>query len=459
MHAAEMLALDPADFEVAFRDVPLHEVAALNAAERGEWYRKVQLATAYIDKSVASIRRGQQGLEQLDRAARLRADIEDDETPPDAVTLRAGANGYDHPDLMERTPRRNLIDWSDLATKEPPPFDWLLDHWLSWHPTLLAGRGGIGKSLLAQQLATALAIGRPLFGTSCAPVKILYWACEDDHDEIWRRQDRICKSLGIGFEMLGRLSIDARCGLENAIFATEYGRPAWTPLYKELQDEVNDTHAQVLILDNISQTFGGNENDRHHVTKFLNGIIGLKQDAPFCPIILGHLSKSPTSEYSGSTAWENAVRMRWYLAEKLPGEAGVDQTEPGAEASDTRFLCKRKTNYSTNDYVQFRFENGVLKVQGEDPSTGGMMDGLRAMRARTLTLAAVQRLAAMGIYCQGDPGRNYLPAKIVEMKLGEGYSKAELRAAMNALIVDGQLVKTEVGKNSNRTPKYGLKLA
>ena len=42
-------------------------------------------------------------------------------------------------------------------------FSWLLEHWLSWHPTLLAGRGGVGKSLLAQQLATALAIGRPLW--------------------------------------------------------------------------------------------------------------------------------------------------------------------------------------------------------------------------------------------------------------------------------------------------------
>lgn len=371
---------------------------------------------------------------------------------------RRGQKSLDDRANATQEPEENLLRWRDLGKKQPPAFSWLLEHWLSWHPTLLAGRGGIGKSLLIQQIGTGLAVGKPLWSTSCAPVNVLYWACEDDHDEIWRRQDRICRSMGIGFEQLDNLHIDARCGLSNSIFATDFGRPALQPLFGKLMEQVNDLKISVLILDNIAQTFGGNENDRHHVTMFLNAIIGIVRDRPFCPIILGHIAKSPSSEYSGSTAWENAARMRWYLAEKLPDEADADRTSEGAETSDSRFLCKRKTNYSANDFVRFGFENGVFSVdQPEVISGGDTMSYLRSLRGQTVVLQAVKKLAGMGIHCtQGSRGSNYLPAKIVEMKLSEGYSKHELKAAMNSLMVDSRLVIGQVGTYPNRTPKMGL---
>src|SRR4029434_4821428 len=185
-------------------------------------------------------------------------------------------------------------------------------------------------SLLAQQIATGLATGRHLWGRSCAPVHVLYWACEDNSEEIWRRQYRICRLLGLEFSALGNLHVDARCGLDNALFASDYAAPCWTPLIGELRSQINRFQAQVLILDNLSQVYGANENDRHHVTTFLNGIIGLVPQRAFCPIFLGHLSKSPSSEYSGSTAWENAVRMRWYLTEQLPDQKPEDNSpDPG----------------------------------------------------------------------------------------------------------------------------------
>lgn len=375
------------------------------------------------------------------------------------VNALAGAIGKNGHDTLA-TPKRNMVNWRELAKREPPPFKWLWDHWLSWHPTGLWGLGGMGKSLIAQQLETSLALGRPLWGSSQGPVNVLAWHCEDDDEEIWRRQDRICKRLGVGFDKVwDKLSVDARVGMENAIFTTEFGRPMWTPLYGELQQQVNDYRADVLVLDNIAQIFGGNLNDQHHVTTFVNGIFGLVRGRPFCPIFVGHVAKNKGSEFAGNMAWENAVRMRWYMAEKLPGEAGADQTELETEVTtDTRFFCKRKTNYSVKDYAQFKYEDGVFVLAGDDPSTGGMMDHLRAQRAKTVTLAAVRKLADMGIACSDSKGSNYLPSKVVEMKLGEGFSKYELRAAMNALMVAGELVRAEVGRYAKGSPKFGLTL-
>jgi hypothetical protein len=167
--------------------------------------------------------------------------------------------------------------------------------------------------------------------------------------------------------------------------------------------------------------------------------------------VLGHISKSPTSEYSGSTAWENAARMRWYLADKLPDEG---DTEP-AEPTDRRFLCKRKTNYSAQDYIEFEFDSGILAVK-EQASGGASMAGLRVLRAKSVVLAAMRKLATMGVFCGDTKGPNYLPSKITEMSLAEGLTKSELQAGMNSLMLEGTIGREQVGQYSNRTPKFGL---
>src|SRR3990167_11538344 len=154
------------------------------------------------------------------------------------------------PSASEHVPQHNYLHWNALDGLEPPPFDWLLDHWLSWHPTLLAGRGGIGKSLLVQQLGTALACGLPTWCVAAAPVNVLYWACEDDHDQLWRRQAKICAGLNVNMASLSRFRVDARHGMENTLLSTEFGRPMWTGQIEILREQVNDLKTNVLLLDN-----------------------------------------------------------------------------------------------------------------------------------------------------------------------------------------------------------------
>src|SRR5437773_12022409 len=87
------------------------------------------------------------------------------------------------PDAFERRP----LDWRILADGEPPQRDWAIDHWLGMaYVTLLAGLGGIGKTLLAQMLGSAIALGRPFIDVIPKPRTVLAWWTEDDHDEIRR---------------------------------------------------------------------------------------------------------------------------------------------------------------------------------------------------------------------------------------------------------------------------------
>lgn len=387
-----------------------------------------------------------------------------DETPPDLDALVPDFGGYLNAPISQidaqRPIQRRHMDWPVLAQSDAPEFTWLIPHWLSWHPTLLSGKGSIGKSLLAQQLATALATGKPFIGAACPPMKVLCWMCEDEHDEIWRRQERICRSMKLPLGNLPNLTIDARYGLKNELFVTEYGRGFWTPLMGELERQIIETQADVVILDNIGHIYGGDENNRHLVTLFTTGIAGLANSTGrrICTLLLGHPAKAMGSEYSGSTAWENSVRMRWYMNDKLP-----DQKDEDADAepdTNTRYLSKRKSNYTALDYIKFNFDTETKTLVPEQDASAqqdsGTMAYLRRQRAESVVLNAVRRLAEKQVYGTDSRSQTYLPRVILQYKLQEECSKRDLTEAMHSLIMAGKIQRGIVGKNAAGKAREGL---
>jgi hypothetical protein len=224
----------------------------------------------------------------------------------------------------------------------PPPRSWWIQDWLGPHPTLCSGSGGIGKSLLWQTLGTALALGKEFIGATAKPLTVMMWACEDDGDEIWRRQAAICDHFDVGIEAVaGKLFVVPRFGESNTLFDLAYGRPEFTTEYLLLREEVNDLKADVLILDDNAQVFGGIEHDRHHVTMFVNGVHGMVRGRPFAPVLLGHVARTAGSEFSGSAAWENACRMRWYMGTTLPDNFVPPWRQSPRGFPDARMLSPR----------------------------------------------------------------------------------------------------------------------
>jgi RecA-family ATPase len=359
--------------------------------------------------------------------------------------------------VLEGPPPPPPMDWHELASQTPPRRHWFEEHWLSPDPTYLGGRGGVGKTLLTQQMATCWASGRGFLESVSGPLTVLMWACEDHHDELWRRQHDICRWLGIDMAGLsGRLWIVPRRGHDNTLFAPEFGRTAWTRHYQHLRDQVNDLKADVFILDNIGQTFGGkSENDRHDVTAFVNGMAGLRLDAPFAPILLGHPAKAEGSEFSGSTAWENAVRTRWYLGATLPDVKAADDLEPDPSI---RYLARRKANYSAQDWRRLRYTDGVLVP--ETTTDGSRYDTTaRAEVARAVVRKGLLRLMDLNIdTVPGSTSKSYLPAKLVEMGFHEGHAKPELAAALNRLIADKVIAIVDV-RGSDRNTRKVLRFA
>src|SRR5207248_2808075 len=91
--------------------------------------------------------------------------------------------------IGRRITARATIDPAALQGSPIPERPWVCPGWIpDLHLTDISGSGGIGKSLLGQQLWTAAAIGASWIGQPVHQRRSLYFACEDSPDELHRRQ-------------------------------------------------------------------------------------------------------------------------------------------------------------------------------------------------------------------------------------------------------------------------------
>lgn len=349
--------------------------------------------------------------------------------------------------------RRPLVIWDDLEGRNPPARQWVVPQWIpAGHPTLLAGRGGIGKTLIAQHIATALALGHEYL-EPLEPRRVLMWAGEDDEAELWRRQAEISSWMTQPLSALTeRFFLHSYAGADITLLAPIYGELGATPMLDELRAQVADYRAEVVILDNVARLFGGNENDRHAVTTFCALVQGAC--APASVLLLAHPAKAAGSEYSGSTAWEGAVRARLYLGDRPPGQGAGDDDAPPDDS--IRYLSRRKANYSSLDLRRFRLVGGVLIPDAVDPVRPAQP---RGDLAKDVVRRTVKKLSERGLHgTMSTASPNYLPKLATQYGLLESLDQRRFTATMRQMFLAGDLVSREVGKNSNRTPRMGLVL-
>jgi hypothetical protein len=350
--------------------------------------------------------------------------------------------------------RRRALNWDDIEGRVPPAREWVIPHWLpAGHVTLLAGRGGIGKTLLAQHLGTAAALGgnyiEPL-----TPRRVLMWAGEDDEAELWRRQIAISNHFGSTLSaMTERFYLHSYAGNDITLMAPTFGQLQTTPMLTELIEQVRDYRAEFVILDNIARLFGGSENDRHQVTTFCALVQGAC--SPATVLLLGHPAKAQGSEFSGSTAWEGAVRARLYLSDQPPD---TKEDEPDARVDPgVRYLSRRKANYSPLDLRRFNLTDGVLIPDSAVPAQTTI--GISGEFVKDIVRRAIRKLAERQVFGSLSSGsHDFLPKLAKQYSLLDGLSSKQFATTMRQMLLEGEITKAEVGKYQNRTPRMGLVL-
>ena len=179
-------------------------------------------------------------------------------------------------ELAEGGYKRSHIDWRAPESESPPPRDWAIAGWLPMgHVTLLAGRGGIGKTLLAQTISSHLCTTQPYIDEIPRSRRVLFWAGEDDNEELCRRQLAIARSMEASLsDFDGLLFVESFIDRDMTLAEPIGGSLQPTRLFGELASQVRDFNADFVWLDSVARIFGGNENDRHQVTQFITWLTG-----------------------------------------------------------------------------------------------------------------------------------------------------------------------------------------
>lgn len=349
-----------------------------------------------------------------------------------------------------------------FAGKPAPPETWLLDGFLSADSDLVlwAGAGGAGKTTLTTQLSQALVQGgffplehnnTPGFIVETTiggkPTKVAYVSTEEAIEKHHRRFEHQIKAQPTrepGRRFLMNL-YDA--GME--LFTTQGGAEgkivggAHWEIFKNglLAEGIN-----ILFIDNLSNIMPGNENSRTTVASFCKLLYELNRSG-IKVILLSHTNKSGL--VSGSTGWLNQARQvilttavgtkdnRRYKTEVIK----VNGDSPGS------------VFYSVFDKDTWCHKAIPESVYTEKASLVESDNGQRREDAREAILRCLteQRDDANG----GDSAVS--TAKLTRLQDSEGFpfGGALIREALEVLVEEGDVIKTETKTKSTAKGQYG----
>lgn len=263
-----------------------------------------------------------------------------------------------------------IVRPSQWGNRLPPRRDWMVERcFVRGSVALVSGDGGIGKSLLMQQLLTSAVMGWPFLGLSCQPGRALFFGCEDDGDELERRQYDINRQLGVSNDDIDEagLILAPRVGFDNALARLcrdKQSRLYWqmepTRLFERMLERCLEEGVSYVVIDTATQVFAGNQNDETQVMQFCNMLRKMAVMIQGIVILVKHPSAAGralgTGE-SGSVQWHNSVRSRLYMHKDKT--AGL-------------VLASRKSNYGPADMeLPIRWERGAYVLNEPEPPAPG----------------------------------------------------------------------------------------
>jgi RecA-family ATPase len=337
--------------------------------------------------------------------------------------------------------------------KPVPQRRWIVDRWLPIPSvTLLYADGGVGKTQVAQQLMTSCATGKPWLGLRVEPCRSFALFCEDDEDELHRRQAAINIQYNLRFDELEAMRWASGTGEDNVLVRFEpNGRAIMTERFEDLIKQTKDHGARLLIIDTAADTFGGNENDRGQVRQYIgNALSRAAREIDGAVLVNAHPSRTGLSTGNldgGSTGWNNSARSRWSL------QRPVDEDGNEVLGSDERILTRRKANYaSVGDTIRLQWIDGVMVStdSGASPYTALA----RRAQCEGLFLDMLDRAEAQGRpVSQSLNAGNFAPKVFSKAPDRQGFSKRDFESAMEVLLAAGQLVVVPYGSASRGTVK------
>ena len=201
--------------------------------------------------------------------------------------------------VLEHLPAQ---DWHALWADNTEE-DWIVEPLLPARRLIaLYSAPKVGKSLLMLELAAAIASGRPILGTTPTPRRILYVDFENDPRTDIRER---LTNMGYGPTDLDNLTLLSYPNLSS--LDSEKGS-------QELMSAIEVYGAEVVIIDTVSRSIAGDENENDTWLDFFRHT-GLKlKQAGVALIRLDHSGKDETKGQRGGSAKSGDVDAVWRMS-------------------------------------------------------------------------------------------------------------------------------------------------
>jgi len=360
-------------------------------------------------------------------------------------------------DMVDRSEWTNATNDDDeagplsaaaLAAGDYPPVEYAVDRLLvAGTVNLLHGDGGTGKTTLALQAGVAVASGGGLFGFAGKQMPVFVVLAEDNYGETKKRLLAICAAMGAKLEDLP-LTVWARPGQDSTLAVID-DSGAWKrgPFYDALCAELQKVGPCLLILDSLSDIAVLDEMSRQPVNTFCKQVLGGFCKRFRCTVLaLGHPSKASMADgthYSGTTAWNNAVRNRLTL-----------ETPKEFPDSPNRTLKVPKANYGPKCTVELRLFDGVFSSVREVDQ----MERTDAQRDKVLALVRDLIEEEKYVVRYGGSGLKYdAVATEFKRRYGAHITKKEVKDRLDELEIRSMLKYVGSNKNS-RDHRAGFRL-
>jgi len=364
-----------------------------------------------------------------------------------SIIFEAQKHGFDT-SLMPKAlpPEEDFDDWQDTTEnsvlklfnasnfrgKDVPEQDFVIDNLLiSGAPISLYGDPGIGKSTLALQMCAAIALGQDFLGFQTNMSKCLMLSCEDELNEIHRRLDRMCRAYEWRYEdFKNNLAFCCRAGEDNLFieYAMQRQTATKTNFFHALIETIKDENFEFLVIDNIANVFGGNENDRSETTRFMTAIYELCRSADISVMLLGHPPKGQGS-YSGSTAWEATVRQRFNLKK---------------DDKNTYVLKCEKANYiRVGEEIEMSKNTDGVFVESFSLDAEKDNFDFAGLKAQIWNFVKDCNDNSTSISFAHQAGADYYEKRLRYKGLTKGYRMKDIHRAVEELAREGRLVKKD----------------
>ncbi|CAN1507778.1 AAA domain containing protein [Methylophilaceae bacterium] len=195
---------------------------------------------------------------------------------------------------------------------------------------VLAGLGGVSKTMLSMQWAVCIALGLPYMGKDTLAGAVMLILGEEDTEEIARRFNAIAKIMCLSskqvaliknriraFPMNGldsRLTMKIAGSLEGTEFTAEVIAAS-----KALEIEAG-VPVRLIILDHAGLIHGGEFNSREDVVQTMRQVNFIAQQCNAAALVLAHSpktavgkDKADSNDVAGSAAWVDLARAVFVL--------------------------------------------------------------------------------------------------------------------------------------------------